>query len=77
MPIAAPPVPQAPLVAPVVEWNQDRLHQLRKHFGDELFFQMFKIVYQPISDRAITEAVSKANPELQIHNALEWAKGTN
>ncbi len=74
MPIVPPPV--VPVV-PVPTWNQERLHQLRGHFGDELFFQMFKIVYQPISDRAIEEAASRANPELQIHNALEWAKGTN
>jgi len=54
------------------EWNQDRLHQIRHHVGDEVFFQMFKIVYQPISDRAIQEALIKY-PDLT--QGLEWAKG--
>lgn len=67
-----PLTPPMPLAAPV--YNQERLHQMRQHLGDEVFFQMFKIVYQPISDRAIQEAVA-IRPDLA--NAVEWAKGTD
>lgn len=73
-PLPKPPVPVYPPVVPAPQWNQERLHQMRQHLGDETFFQMFKIIYLPISDRAIQEATA-LHPDLVP--AVEWAKGTD
>lgn len=73
-PLPKPPVPVYPPVVPAPQWNQERLHQMRQHLGDETFFQMFKIIYLPISERAIREATA-LHPDLVP--AVEWAKGTD
>lgn len=73
-PVAPPPLPCPPLPTAAIVWNQDRLHQMRQGVGDEVFFQMFKIVYQPISDQAIREAIAN-NAGFNLGAAIEWAKG--
>jgi len=53
-----------------VSWDQEKILKLREYLPEEKFAELFKVVYEPASKKAIDGFVAHADKDLS--NGLKW-----